>query len=109
MSLTGEGDVIARAGSPSRTSRPASSCSRGARGVAERGRTGAGARLRLSLFAAMAEWMHQPMLYAAGTGAAGPRSARTRPSIAPYGPVACADGAVHLAVQTTGSGSACAA
>jgi crotonobetainyl-CoA:carnitine CoA-transferase CaiB-like acyl-CoA transferase len=46
--------------------------------------------------------MHQPMLYAAGTGAAAPRSGAHHPSIAPYGPVACSDGAVHLAVQNDG-------
>ncbi len=39
------------------------------------------------------------MLYAAGTGAAAPRSGAHHPSIAPYGPFPCRDGAVHLAVQ----------
>ena len=39
------------------------------------------------------------MLYAAGTGHAAPRNGAHHPSIAPYGPFPCGDGAVHLAVQ----------
>jgi crotonobetainyl-CoA:carnitine CoA-transferase CaiB-like acyl-CoA transferase len=53
----------------------------------------------LTLLEAMAEWMHQPMLYAQGTGASPPRHGAHHPSIAPYGPFTCADGTVHLAVQ----------
>lgn len=103
VSLTGEGDVVARAGiSVADIAAGVQLQAAVLAALLHRGRTGEGARLRLSLFEAMAEWMHQPMLYAAGTGAAAPRSGAHHPSIAPYGPVACADGAVHLAVQNDG-------
>lgn len=103
VSLTGEGEVMARAGiSVADIAAGVQLQSAVLAALLQRARTGSGARLRLSLFEAMAEWMHQPMLYAVGTGAAAPRSGAHHPSIAPYGPVACADGAVHLAVQNDG-------
>ncbi|GLY49129.1 CoA transferase [Lentzea sp. NBRC 102530] len=103
VTLTGEGDVMARAGiSVADIAAGVQLQSAVLAALLQRGRTGEGARLRLSLFAAMAEWMHQPMLYASGTGAQAPRSGAHHPSIAPYGPVACADGSVHLAVQNDG-------
>ncbi|MBV9844084.1 MAG: CoA transferase [Kutzneria sp.] len=68
-----------------------------------RQRTGQGATLRLSLLDALAEWMHQPLLYAAGTGQVPARHGAHHPTIAPYGPFGCADGGtVHLAVQNEG-------
>ena len=103
VSLTGEGDVMARAGiSVADIAAGVQMQAAVLAALLQKARTGKGARLRLSLFEAMAEWMHQPMLYAAGTGAAAPRSGAHHPSIAPYGPVACSDGAVHLAVQNDG-------
>lgn len=103
VSLTGEGEVVARAGiSVADIAAGVQLHAAVLAALLQRSRTGSGARLRLSLFEAMAEWMHQPMLYAAGTGAAAPRSGAHHPSIAPYGPVACADGSVHLAVQNDG-------
>jgi crotonobetainyl-CoA:carnitine CoA-transferase CaiB-like acyl-CoA transferase len=103
VSLTGEGDVMARAGiSVADIAAGVQLQAAVLAALLRKARTGEGVRLRLSLFEAMAEWMHQPMLYAAGTGAAAPRSGAHHPSIAPYGPVACADGAVHLAVQNDG-------
>ncbi|MFD9703819.1 CaiB/BaiF CoA transferase family protein [Lentzea sp. NPDC059081] len=103
VSLTGEGDVVARAGiSVADIAAGVQLQSAVLAALLQRARTGSGARLRLSLFGAMAEWMHQPMLYAAGTGAPAPRSGAHHPSIAPYGPVSCQDGSVHLAVQNDG-------
>ncbi|KOV82710.1 CaiB/BaiF CoA-transferase family protein [Nocardia sp. NRRL S-836] len=103
VSLTGEGDVMARAGiSVADIAAGVQLHAAVLAALLRKARTGEGARLRLSLFDALAEWMHQPMLYAVGTGAAAPRSGAHHPSIAPYGPVACADGAVHLAVQNDG-------
>ena len=67
-----------------------------------RERTGEGATLRLTLMEALAEWMHQPFLYASGTGADPVRAGAHHPTIAPYGPVRCKDGTVHLAVQNDG-------
>ncbi|MGQ0837982.1 CaiB/BaiF CoA transferase family protein [Actinokineospora sp.] len=71
--------------------------------LVRRGRTGEGATLRLTLMEALAEWMHQPALYAHGTGRAPERHGAHHPTIAPYGPFCCAGGAtVHLAVQNDG-------
>ncbi|GLZ32720.1 CoA transferase [Lentzea sp. NBRC 105346] len=103
VSLTGEGDVTARAGiSVADIAAGVQLQSAVLAALLQRSRTGAGARLELSLFDALAEWMHQPMLYAAGTGASAPRTGAHHPSIAPYGPFPCADGSVHLAVQNDG-------
>lgn len=103
VSLTGDGDVVARAGiSVADIAAGVQLQSAVLAALLQRGRTGQGCSLRLSLFEALAEWMHQPLLYAAGTGASAPRTGAHHPSIAPYGPVPCADGSVHLAVQNDG-------
>ncbi|GAA2994639.1 CaiB/BaiF CoA transferase family protein [Actinokineospora diospyrosa] len=75
-----------------------------------RSKTGEGATLRLTLMEALAEWMHQPALYAHGTGKDPERVGAHHPTIAPYGPFTCRDGgAVHLAVQNDGQwGRLCA-
>ncbi len=100
VELTGDGDVTARAGiSVADIAAGVQLQSAVLAALLVRARTGEGATLRLSLFEALAEWMHQPMLYAAGTGRAAPRHGAHHPSIAPYGPFPCGDGAVHLAVQ----------
>ncbi|MEU4740824.1 CaiB/BaiF CoA-transferase family protein [Actinosynnema sp. NPDC023658] len=100
VELTGDGEVTARAGiSVADIAAGVQLQSAVLAALLHRSRTGEGATLRLSLFEAMAEWMHQPMLYAAGTGRAAPRTGAHHPSIAPYGPFPCADGTVHLAVQ----------
>jgi itaconate CoA-transferase len=101
VSLTGEGEVTARAGiSVADIAAGVQLQAAVLAALLQRGRTGEGVTLRLSLFEALAEWMHQPMLYATGTGAPAPRTGAHHPSIAPYGPFTCGDGeAVHLAVQ----------
>ncbi len=100
VELTGEGDVTARAGiSVADIAAGVQLQSAVLAALLYRANTGKGSTLRLSLFEAMAEWMHQPMLYAAGTGSAAPRTGAHHPSIAPYGPFRCRDGSVHLAVQ----------
>ncbi|MFT7837521.1 CaiB/BaiF CoA-transferase family protein [Saccharothrix sp. BKS2] len=100
VELTGDGEVTARAGiSVADIAAGVQLHSAVLAALLHRARTGEGATLRLSLFEALAEWMHQPMLYAAGTGAAAPRTGAHHPTIAPYGPFRCADGTVHLAVQ----------
>ncbi|MFI9006557.1 CaiB/BaiF CoA transferase family protein [Actinosynnema sp. NPDC053489] len=100
IALTGQDDVTARAGiSVADIAAGVQLHAAVLAALLHRSRTGEGATLRLTLFEAMAEWMHQPMLYAAGTGRAAPRTGAHHPSIAPYGPFPCADGTVHLAVQ----------
>ncbi|MCP2260116.1 Crotonobetainyl-CoA:carnitine CoA-transferase CaiB [Streptoalloteichus tenebrarius] len=101
IELTGEGEVRARAGiSVADIAAGVQLHAAVLAALLHRERTGEGVTLRLSLMEALAEWMHQPLLYAAGTGVVPPRSGAHHASIAPYGPFSCADGgAVHLAVQ----------
>ena len=66
----------------------------------ERGRTGVGKGLRVSLFDGMADWMNVPLLYFEGTGRAPSRMGLAHPSICPYGAFDTADGdAVLIAIQ----------
>jgi itaconate CoA-transferase len=100
LEITGDGPVTARAGiSVADIAAGVQVQSAVLAALLHRERTGEGATLRITLLEALTEWMHQPMLYALGTGTAPTRSGGHHPSIAPYGPFPCADGAVHLAVQ----------
>jgi itaconate CoA-transferase len=62
----------------------------------ERGRTGRGKGLHVSLFDGMADWMNVPLLCFEATGVPPPRMGLAHPSICPYGAFACADGALVL-------------
>jgi itaconate CoA-transferase len=57
----------------------------------QRGRTGEGADIRVSMFDAMMEWMTVPLLFAE-YGQAPRRSGLTHPSLAPYGVFSTVDG-----------------
>ncbi len=61
-----------------------------------RGITGQGARLEISLFDGMADWMNVPLLYYEGTGQAPARVGLAHPSICPYGAFRTADGSLVL-------------
>ena len=61
-----------------------------------RGITGQGARLEVSLFDGMADWMNVPLLYTEGTGHAPERVGLAHPSICPYGAFETSDGALVL-------------
>ncbi|MGE7415349.1 CaiB/BaiF CoA transferase family protein [Methylobacterium tarhaniae] len=61
-----------------------------------RGITGEGARLEVSLFDGMADWMNVPLLYFEGTGRAPQRVGLAHPSICPYGAFPTRDGALVL-------------
>src|SRR5487761_1681535 len=66
----------------------------------ERGITGQGKGLKVSLFDGMADWMNVPLLFFEGTGTAPARLGLAHPSICPYGAFATADGAlVLIAIQ----------
>lgn len=66
----------------------------------ERGATGCGKGLKVSLFDGMADWMNVPLLFYEGTGKAPERLGLAHPSICPYGAFATADGAlVLIAIQ----------
>ena len=62
----------------------------------ERGRTGRGKGLKISLFDGMADWMNVPLLYFEGTGRAPARLGLAHPSICPYGAFETQDGALVL-------------
>jgi crotonobetainyl-CoA:carnitine CoA-transferase CaiB-like acyl-CoA transferase len=61
-----------------------------------RSRTGEGAKLEVSLFDGMADWMNVPLLYFEGTGQAPKRVGLAHPSICPYGAFETADGSLVL-------------
>jgi len=66
----------------------------------ERGSTGRGKGLKVSLFDGMADWMNVPLLFFEGTGKAPERLGLAHPSICPYGAFTTADGAlVLIAIQ----------
>jgi itaconate CoA-transferase len=65
----------------------------------QRGRTGRGDILEVSMLEALGEWMQQPYFYAEYGGMQQPRSGAEHATIAPYGPFPTADGTVFFAVQ----------
>ncbi len=62
----------------------------------ERGITGRGKGIAVSLFDGMADWMNVPLVYYEGTGKAPARMGLAHPSICPYGAFACKDGDLVL-------------
>lgn len=65
-----------------------------------RERTGEGARLDITMFEALGEWMGFPAYFTAYGGAAPPRSGAHHATIVPYGPFRAGDGgSVFLSVQ----------
>ncbi|MCK8786336.1 CoA transferase [Roseomonas sp. NAR14] len=62
----------------------------------ERGITGRGKGIGVSLFDGMADMMNVPLLYYEGTGVVPPRIGLAHPSICPYGAFPTADGALVL-------------
>ena len=65
----------------------------------ERGRTGRGRHLEISMFDGMAEWMTVPLLHLEHGGQPTDRHGMRHASIYPYGLFATADGSVVIAVQ----------
>ncbi|MFO6463064.1 CaiB/BaiF CoA transferase family protein [Jannaschia sp. KMU-145] len=65
----------------------------------QRGRTGQGTHVEISMMGALAEWMGYPMYYAMDGAAAPPRAGAAHPTIYPYGPFRAADGQVILGLQ----------
>src|SRR6201996_5843907 len=62
----------------------------------ERGITGRGKGLKVSLFDGMADWMNVPLLFFEGTGTPPQRLGLAHPSICPSGAFATSDGALVL-------------
>ncbi len=66
----------------------------------QREKTGRGARLEISMFEALAEWMSQPLYYAHYGGRAPERTGASHATISPYGPFVAGDGkSVMLGLQ----------
>jgi itaconate CoA-transferase len=62
----------------------------------QRGKTGEGSRVEVSMLEAMAEWMSYPLYYAYDGAAPPPRSGAAHATIYPYGPFAAGDGKVVM-------------
>ena len=66
----------------------------------QRGKTGVGSHIDVSMLESLAEWMGFPMYYAYGGAAPPPRSAAAHATIYPYGPFPVGDGGtVMLGLQ----------
>jgi len=65
----------------------------------ERGQTGLGKHIDVSMLEAMAEWMSFPMYYAYDGAPQAPRVGASHATIYPYGPFPAADGDVMLGIQ----------
>ena len=66
----------------------------------QRGKTGQGAQIDVSMLESLAEWMNYPLYYAYGGATPPPRSAASHATIYPYGPFAAGDGGtVMLGLQ----------
>ncbi|WP_397410638.1 CaiB/BaiF CoA transferase family protein [Polaromonas sp.] len=66
----------------------------------QRGKTGLGSHIDVSMLESLAEWMGYPMYYAYGGATPPPRSAASHATIYPYGPFAAGDGGtVMLGLQ----------
>jgi itaconate CoA-transferase len=62
----------------------------------QRGRTGEGSAIDVSMLEALGEWMGNPIYYAYDGQPQAPRSGASHPSVYPYGPMATGDGKTVL-------------
>src|SRR5664279_3514108 len=62
----------------------------------ERGRTGRGKRIDISMLESMAEWMSYPLYYAFDGAAPPPRTGASHATIYPYGPFPAGDGGIVM-------------
>ena len=62
----------------------------------QRGKTGAGCNIDVSMLESMAEWMSYPLYYAMDGAAPPPRAAASHATIYPYGPFPAGDGKVVM-------------
>jgi crotonobetainyl-CoA:carnitine CoA-transferase CaiB-like acyl-CoA transferase len=65
----------------------------------QRGRSGRGTRIEVSMLEALGEWMGYPLYYAFDGAQPPPRTGAAHATIYPYGPFATADGEVMLGLQ----------
>lgn len=101
LSVTGTPDAPAKAGcSIADISAGMFACNNILAAVIDRGRTGQGCRIDLSMLECMAEWMSNPLYYAFDGAAPPPRAGASHATIYPYGPFETGDGkSVMLGLQ----------
>jgi itaconate CoA-transferase len=113
MLVQGEAGVIAATGTETQYARPGISVGDLAGGtyalaailgaLVERGRTGNGQRIDISLFDSLAEWMSPLLLASKYAGDVPPPAGRGHASITPYGPYTSGEGdEIQIAVQNQG-------
>lgn len=100
LSITGSSDVPAKAGcSIADISAGMYAYSNILAALLQRGKTGRGGRIEISLLESMTEWMGHPLYYAL-EGDASPRTGASHATIYPYGPFPAGDGnIIMLGVQ----------
>ncbi len=100
LSITGTPDAPAKAGAPvADIAAGMYAYSSVLAALLQRGRTGLGSHIDVSMLESLAEWMGYPLYYAFDGAPPPPRSGAAHATIAPYGPYATADGTVMLGVQ----------
>jgi itaconate CoA-transferase len=100
LSVTGTENDIAKAGiSIADIASGVTACNAILAAVIQRGKTGTGDHIEVSMLEAMAEWMGYPMYFALDGAPPPPRSGAGHATIYPYGPYATADGGVFFGLQ----------
>ena len=97
LSVTGTPEHVARAGiSVADISAGMYAYSAVLAALLQRGRTGRGSHIDVSMLEALTEWMGNPLYYAFDGQPQAPRAGASHPSIYPYGPFATGDGRTVL-------------
>ena len=101
LSVTGTPEAPAKAGcSIADISSAMFACNNILAALIQRGKTGEGCRIDLSMLECMAEWMSNPLYYAFDGAAPPPRAGASHATIYPYGPFLTGDGkSVMLGLQ----------
>lgn len=100
VSITGSGDEPARVGiSVADIAAGMYTYSGVLAALIQRGKTGAGDHLQVSLLDALGEWMGQPYLFNRYSGRPIQRAGASHVTLAPYGPAPTSDGMVFFSVQ----------
>lgn len=100
LSVTGTPERMAKAGiSVADIAAGSMACQAILAALLQRGRTGAGDHVEVSMLEAMAEWMGFPMYFTTDGAPPPPRAGAGHATIFPYGPFATADGTVLFGLQ----------
>jgi itaconate CoA-transferase len=100
LSVTGTPDAVAKAGISVADIAAGTMAFQGIlAAIIQRGRTGKGDHIEVSMLEAMAEWMGFPMYYALDGATPPPRAGAGHATIFPYGPYRTADGTVLFGLQ----------